>query len=96
MQDDKDKKADAVADNKAQYTSDAPPPPSLTRDTYDHHSSPQDDVQTPMVPQPTTNISGSARPGTRPVTGTVRTPQMPDHVVKHPEPVGRPKNRNNY
>jgi hypothetical protein len=36
----------------------------------------------------------ASTPGRREVTGTVSRKEVPMHVTKHPEPVGRPKNRN--
>jgi hypothetical protein len=118
---------------KAQYETNKSPPPSETRDTFSHHSSPHDDAeQKNVIPQPSRNVaddaaratprampmgmesmmsggtpredvpamtqnmprssmstsggglvSGSARIGTRPVSGTIRKPELPMHVVKH-------------
>ena len=62
-----------------------PPPASPTQDTADHHTSP---VQA-AAPQPQLTPIKAAKP---PYTGTMRTYNLPDHVTKHPNPVGRPKN----
>lgn len=75
--------------NKDEYTTDEGPPPSDTRDRFSHHSSPQDDVQQAIHQPP-----AASTPGRREVTGTVSRKEVPMHVVKHPDPVGRPKNRN--
>jgi hypothetical protein len=64
-----------------------PPPPvqSNTQDNFTHHSSPAPgNVQTPYsktVPQNTTKK-------------ITKMPDVPMHITKHPNPVGRPKNRN--
>jgi hypothetical protein len=67
-----------------------PPVPSSTQDNATHHTSPADpaSVQVPLIKAPvkTPNIA-------RQVTGTVRRFSIPDHVTKHPNPVGRPRNR---
>jgi hypothetical protein len=66
------------------------PPESQTKDTYSHHSSPDpDDVQKQMP------VSISREAG-QPAGKTVRKTEVPMHVTKHPEPVGRPKNPRDY
>jgi hypothetical protein len=63
------------------------PPVSPTQDTATHHTSPA----APAAPQqPLTPVK--VKPA-REVTGTVRKITLPDAVYKHPNPVGRPKNR---
>lgn len=52
----------------------------------DHHSSPMPSNK-PQTPHP---VNIPARGG-REVTGTVRKHEVPMHVTKHPNPVGRPK-----
>lgn len=69
------------------------PPESQTKDNYTHHSSPTpDDEQQapPMMPRPTASVAST--PGGK----TIRKTDVPMHVTKHPEPVGRPKSRNEY
>lgn len=62
-----------------------PPPVSKTQDNYTHHTSP---VEGPQPEPPTQMLPG--QPGVK-----LRTlPDVPMHVTKHSEPVGRPKNRN--
>lgn len=59
-----------------------PPPVSKTQDNYTHHTSP---VHGPQ-PEPATVMPAKA-PG-----ATIKTlPDVPMHVTKHPNPVGRPK-----
>lgn len=60
----------------------APPAQSPTQDNYTHHTSPTPgDVQKHPAP---------AHPGK---TFIKKMPSVPMHVTKHPNPVGRPKNR---
>jgi hypothetical protein len=62
-----------------------PPNFSKTKDNFSHHSSPAGMKQTPMpIPVP----PKKAVPRT--LTGTINNRSMPDHVTKHPNPVGRP------
>lgn len=62
-----------------------PPKFSKTQDNFSHHTSPATgQPQTPLTPI-------KPKPAARQVTGTIRTPTLPDHVTKHPNPVGRPK-----
>ena len=61
--------------------------PSSTQDSLDHHTSPnkadkQNVVKNEIIGQPTR----------REITGKLYNPKLPDHVVKHPNPVGRPRN----
>lgn len=59
------------------------PPPSPTKDNYAHHSSPTPgQVQTPVTPTPPANNSKRIS----------KMPDVPPHITKHPNPVGRPKN----
>jgi hypothetical protein len=62
-----------------------PPPPSNTRDDYTHHTSPSSGPQ-PQAPEVVTAQAARAKMKTM--------PDVPMHVTKHSEPVGRPKNRN--
>lgn len=62
-----------------------PPPVSKTQDNYTHHTSP---VQGPQAEAPTELPAG--RQGVKMKT----LPDVPMHVTKHTNPVGRPKNRN--
>jgi hypothetical protein len=63
-----------------------PPPPSNTQDNYAHHSSPTPgNVQTPIAPRPSTNTLP-------PKKNISKMPDVPMHITKHPNPVGRPKN----
>jgi hypothetical protein len=70
----------------------APPATSPTQDTYTHHSSPdpgQVQKQMPIPPPP--------KKAAHIVTGgPAKKVDVPMHVTKHPNPVGRPKNRNEY
>lgn len=59
-----------------------PPPVSRTQDNYTHHTSP---VAGPQ-PEPPTQLPPGA-PGAKFKT----LPDVPMHVTKHPNPVGRPK-----
>jgi hypothetical protein len=63
-----------------------PPPPSPTQDNYAHHSSPNPgNVQTPVpTPPPVNNLPPKKTIG--------KMPEVPMHITKHPNPVGRPKN----
>jgi hypothetical protein len=57
--------------------------PSSTQDSLSHHTSPNKaDKSNVIISQPTS----------RPITGKLYNPKLPDHVVKHPRPVGRPRN----
>jgi hypothetical protein len=57
--------------------------PSSTQDSLSHHTSPnKHDKGNVIISQPTG----------RQVTGKLYNPKLPDHVTKHPNPVGRPKN----
>lgn len=59
------------------------PPPSPTKDNFAHHSSPTPgNVQKPFTPTPPAN--------NKPKT-IGKMPQVPMHITKHPNPVGRPK-----
>jgi hypothetical protein len=61
-----------------------PPPVSPTKDTYTHHTSP---VQGPQ-PQPPMQL-----PETSAQRATIKQiPDVPMHVTKHSNPVGRPRN----
>ena len=61
-----------------------PPQPSSLRPAVPHHSSPvPGDVQTPVPKPPPKNVQ-------KPKIS--RMPDVPMHVTKHPNPVGRPKN----
>jgi hypothetical protein len=52
-----------------------------------HHSSPEPgDVQTPFPKPPGTSVEREEPRKLR------RMPPVPQHLVKHPNPVGRPKN----
>ncbi|MEY9428139.1 hypothetical protein ABH975_003454 [Bradyrhizobium ottawaense] len=62
-----------------------PPPVSKTQDNYTHHTSP---VSGPQQQAPETVTAQAPRAKMRTL------PDVPAHVTKHPEPVGRPKNRN--
>lgn len=63
-----------------------PPPPSPTQDNFAHHSSPTPgQVQTPMAPTPPVNNAP-------PKKNISKMPDVPMHITKHPNPVGRPKN----
>jgi hypothetical protein len=66
-----------------------PPQASRTVDNYTHHTSPAPgNVQAPApVPPPPANASRRVITGGPPKRVTV-----PQHVTKHPNPVGRPKN----
>ena len=61
--------------------------PSSTQDTASHHTSPNK-AAGPQKPMP----APPKKTGAREVTGALYNPKMPDHVTKHPNPVGRPKN----
>ena len=62
-----------------------PPQPSHLVTPTSHHTSPYPgNKQTPVIPTP-------------PASNRVKISKMPSvpmHVTKHPNPVGRPKNRN--
>jgi len=61
------------------------PPPSNTRDTASHHTSPTaGNAQKPVTP-----IANAPRKVSS--TGSFK---LPPAVTKHPNPVGRPRNRN--
>lgn len=62
-----------------------PPPVSRTQDNYTHHTSPVSGPQ-PTAPEVVTAQAPRAKMKTM--------PDVPMHVTKHAEPVGRPKNRN--
>lgn len=64
-----------------------PSGPSSTCDMMSHDSSPNAHAgpQKPMPKPPAKNAG-------REMTGTPYNPKMPDHVTKHPNPVGRPRN----
>ncbi|MEY9184705.1 hypothetical protein ABIG06_006253 [Bradyrhizobium sp. USDA 326] len=62
------------------------PPVSRTQDNYTHHTSP---VSGPQPGPPEMNPETSA-----PRARIKTMPDVPAHVTKHPNPVGRPKNRN--
>ena len=66
----------------------APPQVSPTQDAYTHHSSPAPGMvqqQAPVAPPPKSA-------GSRPMTGgPPKKVVVPQHVTKHPNPVGRPK-----
>lgn len=60
----------------------APPQPSHLRKATPHHSSPTPgDKQTPFPKPPEKNVPRKIG----------RMPDVPMHVTKHPNPVGRPK-----
>jgi hypothetical protein len=64
-----------------------PPPVSKTKDNYTHHTSP---VAGPQPEPPMMLPAGAPR-------ARIKTlPDVPMHVTKHPNPVGRPKNGNGY
>jgi len=62
-----------------------PPPVSKTQDNYTHHTSPNNGPQQ-QAPEVVTAQAPRAKMRVM--------PDVPSHVTKHPEPVGRPKNRN--
>lgn len=62
-----------------------PPPVSHTVDNYTHHTSPVSGPQ----PEPPMQLPAGA-PGAK----LTKMPDVPMHVTKHPNPVGRPKNPN--
>lgn len=62
-----------------------PPPVSRTQDNYTHHTSPVSGPQ----PEPPMEL-----PAATPRATLKTLPDVPMHVTKHPNPVGRPKNRN--
>lgn len=63
-----------------------PPPVSRTQDNYTHHTSPVSGPQ----PGPPEMSPETSSPRAR-----IKTmPDVPMHVTSHPNPVGRPKNRN--
>jgi hypothetical protein len=62
-----------------------PPPVSRTQDNYTHHTSP---VHGPQ-PEPPVELP-AGRAGAKLTT----LPDVPMHVTKHSNPVGRPKNQN--
>lgn len=61
--------------------------PSKTQDNFSHHTSPNKAAARNVAPG--TIVS---QPMSRQVTGKLYNPKLPDHVTKHPNPVGRPKN----
>lgn len=63
-----------------------PPPASPTQDNTTHNTSP---VQAAAPQKPIAPVK--IKPA-REITGTVRKFTLPDHITKHPNPVGRPKN----
>lgn len=63
-----------------------PPPVSKTQDDFTHHTSPVSGPQ----PEPAVVLPETSTPRAR-----IKTlPDVPQHVVKHSNPVGRPKNPN--
>ena len=57
---------------------------SSTQDDLDHHTSPREG------PQPTHKYPGGGGQDEG-RSGSVYNPKLPDHVTKHPNPVGRPR-----
>jgi len=66
-----------------------PPQVSRTQDNYTHHSSPTPGNAQTQAPVPPPPASASRRVITG---GPPKKVQVPMHVTKHPNPVGRPKN----
>ena len=64
-----------------------PPPPSPTKDTFTHNTSP---VKGPQAGPPEMFAETSA-----PRAKVKTMPDVPMHVTKHPNPVGRPKGSGN-
>jgi hypothetical protein len=56
--------------------------PSSTQDNTSHHTSPNKHDASNVI---------ASNPPMREVTGKPYNPKLPDHVTKHPNPVGRPK-----
>jgi hypothetical protein len=64
-----------------------PPPVSNTHDNFSHNTSP---TQGPQMGPP------ELTPATSAPRATIKTlPDVPMHVTKHPNPVGRPKGSSN-
>jgi hypothetical protein len=60
-----------------------PPPPSKTKDDFTHHTSPVSGPQ-PVAPEVV---------AAQPQRAKIKTlPDVPMHVTKHSNPVGRPRN----
>jgi hypothetical protein len=65
-----------------------PPQVSNTQDAYTHHSSPAPGMVQQQAPVPPVPRNAASRPMTG---GPPKKIVVPQHVTRHPNPVGRPK-----